>query len=205
MSNFQNVKEFMTAMEQEVFDTPIVPDDKTIQLRYNLIDEEVKETLSAIEELQFILDKRFVKSVKDFKLEFIESVIKTEEFKWYVDECFDRYSHLSSYLQSLGDKKIVETEDVVINFTTFIDEIVEILLVEIADGLSDILVVTYGAGAAFGIDLDQCMKEVHRSNMSKLHPETGKPVKRESDGKVIKDYPGNRYSPPDLKSVIFTY
>jgi predicted HAD superfamily Cof-like phosphohydrolase len=71
-------------------------------------------------------------------------------------------------------------------------------IVEIADALTDILYVVYGAGHAYGIDLDDCFDEVHRSNMSKLGPE-GKPIYRE-DGKVLK---GPDYSPPDLESVIF--
>ena len=70
-------------------------------------------------------------------------------------------------------------------------------LIEVADALTDILVVTYGAGAAFGIDLDKCFNEVHRSNMSKLSEE-GKPIYNEF-GKVMK---GPNYSPPDLKKII---
>ena len=68
---------------------------------------------------------------------------------------------------------------------------------EVADALTDILYVTYGAGHAFGIDLDECFKEVHRSNMSKLG-EDGKPIYRE-DGKVLK---GPNYSEPDLKGIV---
>ena len=56
-------------------------------------------------------------------------------------------------------------------------------LVDVADALTDLLVVIYGAGHAFGIDLDSCFAEVHRSNMSKLG-EDGKPIYRE-DGKVL--------------------
>jgi len=67
-------------------------------------------------------------------------------------------------------------------------------LVAIADALTDILYVTYGAGHAFGLDLDSCFREVQRSNMSKLG-EDGKPIYRE-DGKVLK---GPNYSEPDLK------
>ena len=72
-------------------------------------------------------------------------------------------------------------------------------IVEIADALTDILYVTYGAGHAFGIDLDECFKEVQRSNMSKLG-EDGKPIYRE-DGKILK---GPNYSEPDLKSVLLS-
>ena len=70
-------------------------------------------------------------------------------------------------------------------------------LVEIADALTDILYVTYGAGHAFGLDLDACFREVQRSNMSKLG-EDGKPIYRE-DGKVLK---GPNYSEPDLKKTL---
>ena len=70
-------------------------------------------------------------------------------------------------------------------------------LVEIADALTDILYVTYGAGHAFGLDLDACFREVQRSNMSKLG-EDGKPIYRE-DGKVLK---GSNYSEPDLKNTL---
>lgn len=72
-------------------------------------------------------------------------------------------------------------------------------IVEIADALTDILYVTYGAGHAFGIDLDKCFDEVQRSNMSKLG-EDGNPIYRE-DGKVMK---GPNYSEPDLKSVLLS-
>ena len=70
-------------------------------------------------------------------------------------------------------------------------------IVGVADALTDILYVTYGAGHAFGINLDKCFAEVQRSNMSKLG-EDGRPIYRE-DGKVLK---GPKYSSPDLKSII---
>ena len=70
-------------------------------------------------------------------------------------------------------------------------------MVEVADALTDLLYVVYGAGHAFGIDLDECFCEVHRSNLSKLGPDF-KPIKRE-DGKVLKP---DTYSPPDLKTVL---
>ena len=66
-------------------------------------------------------------------------------------------------------------------------------LLEVADALTDILYVTYGAGHAFGIDLDKCFDEVQRSNMSKLDGD-GKPIYNEH-GKVMK---GPRYFRPDL-------
>ena len=70
-------------------------------------------------------------------------------------------------------------------------------LVEVADALTDILYVTYGAGHAFGIDLDKCFEEVQNSNMSKLD-ENGKPIYNES-GKVMK---GPNYFKPDLSKFV---
>ena len=68
---------------------------------------------------------------------------------------------------------------------------------EVADALTDILYVTYGAGHAFGIDLDKCFEEVQNSNMSKLG-ESGKPIYNES-GKVMK---GPNYFKPDLSKFV---
>ena len=68
---------------------------------------------------------------------------------------------------------------------------------EVADALTDILYVTYGAGHAFGIDLDKCFEEVQSSNMSKLG-ENGKPIYNES-GKVMK---GPDYFKPDLSKFL---
>ena len=70
-------------------------------------------------------------------------------------------------------------------------------LKEVADALTDILYVTYGAGHAFGIDLDKCFDEVQNSNMSKLGAD-GKPIYNES-GKVMK---GPNYFKPDLSKFI---
>ena len=70
-------------------------------------------------------------------------------------------------------------------------------LLEVADALTDILYVTYGAGHAFGIDLDKCFDEVQNSNMSKLD-ENGKPIYNEN-GKVMK---GQNYFKPDLSKFV---
>ena len=70
-------------------------------------------------------------------------------------------------------------------------------LKEIADALTDILYVTYGAGHAFGINLDKCFEEVQNSNMSKLGPD-GKPIYNEQ-GKVMK---GPDYFKPDLNKFV---
>ena len=70
-------------------------------------------------------------------------------------------------------------------------------LLEVADALTDILYVAYGAGHAFGIDLDKCFDEVQNSNMSKLG-ENGEPIYNES-GKVMK---GPNYFKPDLSKFV---
>ena len=70
-------------------------------------------------------------------------------------------------------------------------------LLEVADALTDILYVTYGAGHAFGINLDKCFDEVQNSNMSKLG-EDSKPIYNES-GKVMK---GPNYFKPDLTKFV---
>ena len=89
-------------------------------------------------------------------------------------------------------KKLIDEE-----FNELKDAINENDLIEVADALTDILVVTYGAGVAFGIDLDKCFKEVHKSNMSKLS-EDGKPIYNEF-GKVMK---GPNYFKPNLKQFL---
>jgi len=119
MSNFQSVKKFMQTFGQEIKEKNEFPHEKIIQLRYELIKEELEELNQAIKD-------------KDMK--------------------------------------------------------------EVADALTDILYVTYGAGHAFGINLDECFDEVQKSNMSKLGPE-GKPIYNES-GKVMK---GPNYFKPNLK------
>ena len=82
-----------------------------------------------------------------------------------------------------------------------LDELREALnnkdLLEVADALTDILYVTYGAGHAFGIDLDKCFEEVQLSNMSKLD-ESGKPIYND-EGKVMK---GPKYFKPDLNKFV---
>lgn len=70
-------------------------------------------------------------------------------------------------------------------------------LVEVADALTDMAYLVYGTALEFGIDLDPCFREVHRSNMSKLAAD-GTPILR-ADGKVLK---GPNYSPPDLAPLL---
>ena len=82
-----------------------------------------------------------------------------------------------------------------------LDELTEAMnkkdLVEVADALTDILYVTYGAGHAFGINLDKCFDEVQNSNMSKLD-NNGRPIYNDN-GKVMK---GPNYFKPDLSKFI---
>ena len=119
MSNFDDVKNFMEVYRQEVKTKPSFPSEKIVQLRHDLIKEELDELSVAI-----------------------------------------------------NDKDIIE----------------------VADALTDLLYVVYGAGHAFGIDLDKCFAEVQSSNMSKLG-EDGKPIYNKH-GKVMK---GPNYSKPNLK------
>lgn len=122
MTNFEKVKQFMQTFGQEVKTKASFSDEKTNQLRLDLISEELEELKNAM-------------SSKD--------------------------------------------------------------LLEVADALTDILYVTYGAGHAFGINLDKCFDEVQNSNMSKLGSD-GKPIYNES-GKVMK---GPDYFKPDLSKFI---
>ncbi len=122
MSNFEDVKTFMKTFGQIVRSKAQFPDEKTMQLRFELIKEELNELNQAMKD-------------KDLK--------------------------------------------------------------EVADALTDILYVTYGAGCAYGIDLDKCFKEVQRANMSKLGND-GKPIYNEK-GKVMK---GPNYLEPNLKPFV---
>jgi len=100
---------------------------------------------------------------------------------------------------SLSTKKINELRISLINEE--LEELKEAIknndLKEVADALTDILYVTYGAGHAFGINLDKCFEEVQQSNMSKLS-EDGKPIYNEA-GKVMK---GPKYFKPDLNKFL---
>ena len=122
MSNFEDVKTFMKTYGQEVKNRPSFPDKKIVQLRYDLIKEELDELSVAIK-----------------------------------------------------DKNIIE----------------------VADALTDLLYVVYGAGHSWGINLDKCFAEVQRSNMSKLDI-NGKPIYNEH-GKVMK---GPNYFKPNLKKFL---
>ena len=126
-TNFEKVQEFMEVFGQEVNNKPAWPDSETMELRIDLIEEELGELRNAI-----------------------------------ID----------------GDGT----------------------LIDVADALSDLLYVVYGAGHSFGIDLDKCFEEVHSSNMSKLG-EDGKPIYRE-DGKVLK---GESFREPNLNKILSSF
>ena len=100
---------------------------------------------------------------------------------------------------SLSTEKINELRIGLINeeLEEFKEAIKNNDLREVADALTDILYVTYGAGHAFGINLDKCFDEVQQSNMSKLS-EDGEPIYNES-GKVMK---GPKYFKPDLNKFL---
>ena len=112
---------------------------------------------------------------------------------------------MKTFGQEVKDKPSFSTDKINILRINLIkeelDELTEAMknkdLIEVADALTDILYVTYGAGHAFGIDLDKCFDEVQNSNMSKLGSD-GKPIYNEF-GKVLK---GPNYFKPDLKKFI---
>ena len=101
-------------------------------------------------------------------------------------------SGLSSEKINMLRIKLIEEE-----LSEFKKAINEKNLIEVADALTDILYVTYGAGHAFGIDLDKCFDEVQKSNMSKLD-DTGKPIYNDL-GKVMK---GPNYFKPNLSKFL---
>ena len=101
-------------------------------------------------------------------------------------------SGLSSEKINLLRIKLIEEE-----LSEFKKAVNENNIVEVADALTDILYVTYGAGHAFGINLDKCFEEVQNSNMSKLD-EKGKPIYNQQ-GKVMK---GPNYFKPDLSKFV---
>ena len=112
---------------------------------------------------------------------------------------------METYGQEVKDKSEFPNEKIVKLRIDLIkeelDELSEAInkkdIVEVADALTDILYVTYGAGHAFGINLDNCFQEVQKSNMSKLGSD-GKPIFNDN-GKVMK---GPNYFQPDLKKFI---
>ncbi len=112
---------------------------------------------------------------------------------------------METFAQEVKDKPSFSTEKInSLRYDLIKEELEELKvamenkdLLEVADALTDILYVTYGAGHAFGIDLDKCFKEVQSSNMSKLD-EDGKPIYNQS-GKVMK---GPKYFKPNLAKFV---
>ena len=119
------------------------------------------------------------------------------------------FDDVKTFMQTFGQEikikaKFPEEKIVKLRYNLIKEELNELQnaiktkdLKEIADALTDILYVTYGAGHAYGIDLDKCFKEVQKSNMSKLG-EDGKPIYNKK-GKVMK---GSKYFEPNLKQFI---
>ena len=119
---------------------------------------------------------------------------------------FEKVGHfMKTFGQEVKTKSGLSTEKINKLRVSLIDEELEEFkeaiknndLKEVADALTDILYVTYGAGHAFGINLDKCFNEVQNSNMSKLGQD-GKPIYNE-DGKVMK---GPKYFKPDLSKFL---
>ena len=113
---------------------------------------------------------------------------------------------MESFGQEVKDKPKLPDENIVdLRLNLINEEFVELLnatnegdIVSIADALTDLLYVVYGAGHAFGLNLDKCFEEVHESNMSKF--DNGIPIYRD-DGKVLKS---DTYRPPDLEKILFS-
>ena len=113
---------------------------------------------------------------------------------------------MESFGQEVKDKPKLPDENIVdLRLNLINEEFIELLnatnegdMVSIADALTDLLYVVYGAGHAFGLNLDKCFEEVHESNMSKF--DNGIPIYRD-DGKVLKS---DTYRPPDLEKILFS-
>ena len=112
---------------------------------------------------------------------------------------------MKTFGQEVKDKPSFSTEKINLLRVSLIEEELDELkdaiknknLIEVADALTDLLYVTYGAGHAFGINLNKCFEEVQNSNMSKLGLD-GKPIYNQS-GKVMK---GPKYFKPNLKKIV---
>ena len=119
------------------------------------------------------------------------------------------FDDVKTFMQTFGQEvktkaKFPEEKIVKLRYDLIAEELEEFKVAledrdikEVADALTDILYVTYGAGHAFGIDLDKCFEEVQNSNMSKLD-KSGKPIYNEF-GKVMK---GPGYFKPNLKKIL---
>ena len=116
-----------------------------------------------------------------------------------VKEFMKKFKQEVKLKPKIPEKKIVKLRiDLIKEELSELEEAIkENNLEEIADALTDILYVTYGAGHAFGIDLDKCFEEVQNSNMSKLD-KNGKPI-YDNNGKVMK---GPFYFNPNFKKIL---
>lgn len=129
-------------------------------------------------------------TVPDTKIVKLRLALILEEFIELTEACLNEESQTSQELLST----LHGAMDTVKALT---DENLSVSLVDVADALTDINYVVYGAGHCFGVNLDACMEEVQRSNMSKLGQD-GKPIYNEH-GKIMK---GPNYQAPDLATVI---
>ena len=109
------------------------------------------------------------------------------------------------YKMRIGENPEIDIPSKTMRLSLILEEVKEYVealyegdLVEVADALADLVYVTYGAAIEHGINLDEVIEEVHRSNLSKLHHETNEPIYRE-DGKVLK---GENYSAPNVEKVL---
>lgn len=127
--------------------------------------------------------------IPDAKTVKLRLALILEEFTELSEACVGDTAAGERLLHALGQSmeavRALESEDLNVD------------VVEVADALTDINYVTYGAGHCFGVDLDACMAEVQRANMSKLGPD-GKPIYNEH-GKIMK---GPAYTPPDIAKVL---
>lgn len=129
-------------------------------------------------------------TVPETKIVKLRLALILEEFIELTEACVNDETQASQKLLSTLNQAMDHIK-------TLTDENISVGLVDVADALTDINYVTYGAGHCFGVNLDACMEEVQRSNMSKLGSD-GKPIYNEH-GKVMK---GPNYQAPDLKAVI---
>lgn len=130
-------------------------------------------------------------TIPNTKLVKLRIALILEELTELTEACLDGKQTAAALL-------IKQLEQAASSVDELTDADVDIDLVEVADALTDINYVTYGAGHVYGLDLDACMQEVQRSNLSKLG-EDGKPIYNDK-GKIMK---GPSYSAPDLQSVLF--
>jgi predicted HAD superfamily Cof-like phosphohydrolase len=129
-------------------------------------------------------------TVPDAKIVKLRLALILEEFTELTEACVNKENAESQELLSTLHKAMDQVK-------ALTADNLNVSLVDVADALTDINYVVYGAGHCFGLNLDACMEEVQRSNMSKLGAD-GKPIYNEH-GKIMK---GPNYVEPDLKKVL---